>query len=618
MVHRQFTFSNVGRWSKPSVAKENQYSHWIRYNTFYGLVITTTLTTVLLAADFYEWRATGFFFHTVNDFPGTVALIVQLIASFFGLIHVAVVCRLINFALRIRLNRVSVSLDMLRTWMDMSIPRIDWDLPLRFFFPVMCIVLLSLVPSALWAGSIVPIIAPSRSTGMLLLPDYRDVSLIKEYPPEIGRAGPSLRNRRGLFTYSVGTQHTGNLLSSAASASSVGTRPRIHPKFDNTQYSYVGRSYGVGASVGLSDLIISSRAHVAGYIYQEQGYICNVSCIYNASTQFVLNGPLTEWVYAAEGNLPDSLESEEFSNYVGYDGASIVAIGVAHSENSPRKYLGIAAGENYKSLNTTQCEFSFTPTLFNITVDSINNNISVTPLETIPDFNPDRNLTRTVVRQFELMSNEVTSLYVSLLGDALNSSIAAFAMFHSTSNRNPISEQDAVLGGLQNSFTAMADDMLVSYASAQLMVGRTWTQHIATVYLYTMRFGQPMYIYLTFALNLAIVIAVAVEAWRTRGWKQLSRFNYLDPRDLIVAASRGGREVSAASDVMTADGKRRRMKRLWLLSDPDDGSGRLRIRLRNEGGHAAIVLGDGDRKEEDFEDGEERSGADEKKGFEFS
>ncbi|KAF1950982.1 hypothetical protein CC80DRAFT_576383 [Byssothecium circinans] len=578
-------------FSRSRYGKVARYSHWSRYNTFYGLLITSALATILLAADQFEWRATGVLFQVANRFPASVAFTVQLLAALFGVIHVAVVCKLLNYALRLRLTKASVSLDVLRTWVDLSIPRVDWDLPLRFFFPVLFMVVLSLVPAALWAGSITPLIDQTTGPGMLLIPSYEDVSMIKEYPMVIGKAGPSFRNQKGFFTYSPGQHLIGPLLSSAAAASSVGIKKQVHPKIDNTQFSYRGRSYGVGAPVGLMDQMISSNFQAAGYVYQEAGYLINVSCVYNLTSNFVLSGPVNEWIYAASGDLPDSDGGPEYSNYIGHDGKAIVAMGVAWSDRSPRRYLAIAAGEAYAFLNSTQCELDFTPTLFNVTVDLSNLNITVFPAQTITDFNPERNLTRTVVRQFELLSNDMTNLYVSLLGEALNSSIAAFNMSRSSASRDPFSEQEATLAGLTNSITAMADDMLVAYASAQLMVGRMFTPETARVYLYGLQFGQPAYIYSIFTLNLLIILAVLLEAVRTHGWRKLSRFNYLDPRDLIVAASRGGTSLAEAADEMAVDGGKKAQKHVWLLSDPDEGNGRLVVRMgADEQGHASIKV----------------------------
>jgi hypothetical protein len=578
-----------------------RYSHWQRYNTFYGLAFTTTLATMLLLAELKQWRVTGNLFVLANRFPGSVALVVQMLAAFFGLLHVAVISKLINYALRLRINKVNVSLDVLRTWVDLSIPHVNWDLPVRFFFPVLFFVFLSLVPAALWAGSMSPSVARTIGSGMLLVPSYEDISMIREYPMMIGAAGPSMRSRRGFFAYSVGQQQSGRLMGSAASASSIGRgQEHLHPKLDNTQFSYRGRSYGVGAPVGLMDQGLSSNTQIAGYQYQEAGYLANVTCMYNTTSDFKLSGPVSEWIYAASGNLPDSVGGGEYSNYIGHDGRAIVAMGVAYSEQSPRRYLAIAAGEAYGFLNNTQCEFDFIPMMFNVTVDIGMLNITVRPSTMMRDFNPQRNITRTVVRQFELMSNDMTNLYVSLLGEAFNSSIAAYKMSRASASRDPFTDEEATLAGLTNSITAMADDMLVAYASAQLMVGRMFTPQPARVYLYALQFGQPGYIYAIFTLNLLIICAVLAEAVRTYGWASLGSFNYLDPRDLIIAASRGGAEIAEAADQIVEKRDRKTLKHMWLLSDPDEGNGSLVVNMKgDEDGHMRITVaraGDGGLK----------------------
>jgi hypothetical protein len=155
----------------------------------------------------------------------------------------------------------------------------------------------------------------------------------------------------------------------------------------------------------------------------------------------------------------------------------------------------------------------------------------------------------------------------------------------------PFTDESATLAGLTNSVTAMADDMLVAYASAQLMVGKMFTQQPARVYLYALQFGQPGYIYAIFTLNLLIIFAVLVEAVRTYGWSALGRFNYLDPRDLIIAASRGGTEIAEAADEVVAKRDRKTLKHVWLLSDPDEGNGSLVVNMKgDEDGHMRIVV----------------------------
>ena len=581
----------------------NWYHYWTKHNAFHGLLITTALSSALLAADVLRSTVSESLYHNITTHRASVGLIVQLLSGLLGLVHVTVVCRLINYATLLRLNKSAVNLDILRTWVDMSLPRIEWDLPLRFFLPVSLVVTFSIVPSALWAGAITPTLTEDTTIGNLQVPSYSNISLIKEYPSEIGRAGPSLRTQLGFFTYSVGTQLTGNLLSSAASATTVDNSPRIHSKFDNTQFHYTGRSYGVGAAIGLSDNPITGIGLATGYTYQEAGYLANVSCAYNSSTDFLIKDNTgLKWLYVAAGNLPDSVELPEYSNYVGHSESAIVAIGVACSELSPRRFMAVTAGESYAFLNTTQCTFDFTPTLFNISVNLPNRTIAVMPGPGIPDFNPERNLTRTVVRQLELISNDLTNLYVSLLGDALNSSIGAWNI---SQGSRAVTEAEATLAGLTNSMVAMTDDMMAAYASAQLMVGRFSVGQTAVVQLSALRFGQTVYVYAIFGLNLAVLLLAVAEAVRTSGWKSLGGFNYLDPRHLVVAASRGGTEVAGAAEDLMADAVKMKTKekRMWLMSDPDDGAGELPVQLVSGGqgrgkDRYAIVLGQRTSKKE--------------------
>jgi hypothetical protein len=45
------------------------------------------------------------------------------------------------------------------------------------------------------------------------------------------------------------------------------------------------------------------------------------------------------------------------------------------------RMIGIAAGSDYATLNNTQCTIDFQPAQFNVTVDTINRNITVTPIK---------------------------------------------------------------------------------------------------------------------------------------------------------------------------------------------------------------------------------------------
>jgi hypothetical protein len=94
LMVRQFTFPPTERRPTGRDGRTSRYSHWHRYNTFYGLAFTTTLSTLLLLAELREWRVSGNFFRLANRFPASVALVVQMLAAFFGLLHVAVITKL--------------------------------------------------------------------------------------------------------------------------------------------------------------------------------------------------------------------------------------------------------------------------------------------------------------------------------------------------------------------------------------------------------------------------------------------------------------------------------------------------------------------------------------------
>ena len=144
------------------------------------------------------------------------------------------------------------------------------------------------------------------------------------------------------------------------------------------------------------------------------------------------------------------------------------------------------------------------------------------------------------MRQFELIANDQTSLYVSVIGDSFNSSIANYNSSVASNGSLGPSEASATLAGLTNSVTAMVDDLLVAYASAQLMIMNDSSLVSTTVDVKAFSTGSGLYIYLTFAINAFVVLVLMEEALRTRVWKNLLYFDYTDPRSLIIGASKGG------------------------------------------------------------------------------
>jgi hypothetical protein len=278
------------------------------------------------------------------------------------------------------------------------------------------------------------------------------------------------------------------------------------------------------------------------YTYEEDGYGTAVRCSYNVSSQYVITDTLgLDMLYAAQGKLPNSNEPE-YSVMVGHTKDAIVSMGVGRNRTDPRRIVAIASGNSYQNLNSTQCTLDYVPTKFRVTVGLQERNITVTPVVELPSvvyqpFSAEANLTSVVTRQLEIISNAQTNLYVSLVGNSLNASIADYITAHESASDQPISLLDATLPGLSNALVAMIDDMLVAYGSAQLMIAKQYTPVPAVFKSTAMRIGQNSYIYATLAVNCVILILLISEGIRTRGWTQVVVLEYSDPAALIVATS---------------------------------------------------------------------------------
>ena len=351
--------------------------------------------------------------------------------------------------------------------------------------------------------------------------------------------------QKGVFGYSPGMRLLGSLLASGASATTVDGGVRQYAKLDNTRFTYYGRSYGVGASVGLADESVAVNSLAKSYSFQERGLRADVGCIYNSSTKYVIGGEVDPNIYPVSGYLPNSGDFDEYSEYYSNSGGSkIVSIGVSRKQESSQRIIGIAAGSDYAFLNATQCNVEFLPTLCNVSVGLVDQSINVSEVSTGTDFTARENLTYALIRQFELISNDQTSLYLSLLGESFNSSIASYNLSVSARNGSPPTEISATLVGLANSITAMIDDLLVAYASAQLLIANDSTPTPATIQVQAFVFGSAIYVYLIYAINTAVILVLFQEAFRTRNWKGLSDFDYMDPRSLIIGSSMGGKAVA--------------------------------------------------------------------------
>ncbi|KAM0428867.1 hypothetical protein ACHAPT_006667 [Fusarium lateritium] len=518
------------------------------YNTFIALIVTTPVCTALLCLSLNDTLFSGQFLNFVTANRPSVQFGVQILANMLSVLQVIVICRIINLGVRRRLKTHSMSLDQLRAWKDAMIPRINWDLPFGYIALLGLFVSVSMIFSAIWAAAMTPVETDERIGGSIQIPSWSNTTFIKEYPSEVGGVGPTKHTALGKFSYSVGMQMLGSLLAGAATASPIHNSSRTHEKIDSTGYSYVGRSYGVGSSAGLGKVNFKEGRDLLGWRYQEEGYVATVNCIYNKSADFGFH-PQEGFIWSAEGQMPDSDDGNEYSNYVGFgEGRNMVAIGVAHFKSHDvkvapvRKYISFVGGFFYQFLDLAQCEVNFEPTRFNVTVNQLGKNITVEPTNDtgVPDIDPTRWLKGVLLRQFELIANDETNLYVSTVGSAFNTSITDHRLRLEMNGTTKLSEKEINLQGIENAVTSMVDDMLVAYASAQFMVGGFKDEVDGSVRVTAVAIGEKRFAIAAFALNMVVACLFLLEAFRTRGWKDLPEFDPSDIRHVMIAASEGG------------------------------------------------------------------------------
>jgi hypothetical protein len=227
-----------------------------------------------------------------------------------------------------------------------------------------------------------------------------------------------------------------------------------------------------------------------------------------------------------------------------------------------RNILAIATGGNtigpYGSFNQTQCEIKFLPTVFEILADVANSLITVSPVGnmTTSDIDPTSEIfgqglgtiPTWVMRQFELLSLVDTSLYTSVVGDALvaNSHIAEEAMLKEL-NATQLSDdqtREARLIALEDSITAMLDGVLLALSSAQLFLAPVppggKSQEVPVTYSFeAYKIGQASYIYASAGISVLLLLWWAVECVRIRFWDGLTEWDYRDMDYLIKAARKG-------------------------------------------------------------------------------
>ena len=583
-------------------AKESKL---VRLLPLLELMIPTA--TSLLLYCFGDWQTTGIIHGLVKNNQATSQSLVQIISHILGLLQVSSLCAVMNLSMRYRIMHGSVALQVLSFLVASSTARIDFYLPRRLLLLNGAFVAATFLPAALWAPAISPMtVLKSQEQGHQLLPAYTEGTRAY-WDSQFQVRGPGrnvynindhcslINDKRGLVPSCPVPTLQGLLLLSASSATTLDGGPRNHSKLDNPNWEYVGRSFGAGSSVGKPDEgIVDDR--VLYYNYTESGYLVDVSCIKNSTSNFHLrleqsvqnnisvseyqrtyhpdmpfNHSWDSWpdiwltysIYYLDGYLPNSITGtpELYPSISWHEGYENITAWAAVA-NSDRNMIAVAAGSRlYRELDQIQCEVFFRPTVFDVTVSRIQRSIAVEaqPSVKAEDIDPDGHLRANVMHSINLLSRMSPSLYVSVLGETLNRNVERMRK-----QRPGLNLTQSVTSAVADSFTAIIDDILVAYGASQIVNAQDTTSTVAHGLMEATQFGHPLYRSSVLVLNFLVILIVLVEIARTRCWKYLTRFNILDIKSAIVAASAG------ESGIVRAVWARHRSKGTRWAGDPTD------------------------------------------------
>ena len=496
---------------------------------------------------------------------------------------------IINLSSRAYMSQSPFSLDLVKFFSALTAHNVDNSLPWLYSLPVIIFVTITLLPSALWAGAITPVNSLRPSTRPIQLPGWKNTTTLKNNYHSNFRNLYQLITDEGLFTYKPEFDLQGSMLGTAAQASNHSGGISSHARLDKTGYVYDARSFGVGASVGLMDQAFPTTTK--SYNYTELGLQSHTSCIYNDTADLSVGSDLLPQddgylyqLFDVQGNLPVAGESMFVeATAFGFNPGQTVSLFTA--TNGLNNTLGIIAGggsgENqyYGPLNNVQCDIIFSPMTFSLSVDRTHRTISVFPIDDV-DMPPYGQLViNRTLDAMSTMSMVLTTAYVSMLGQVLMHNIANVPVV-------PGNISASNLLGVSDAVDSFIDNILLAYASADLMITKDFVPSNVTSEEAAIVFGTPVYIYLVFITNLISFLVYIAEALRTRGWRDLTTFNYMDVKTVIVATSMGGTGIADKVNTLHEENDSS-----WRAERKDRIAGQIHAQLeRSSQGVAAIVV----------------------------
>lgn len=422
---------------------------WTFWALTAGLAATIALSAFLLVVTYTHKTFGGRFHDTIITGRATVQIFVQVISHLLSLIQVFALLWLFKLYTIEWIRRGPVALDCLKWWNSVSTLQLDRSLPWHFLLsliiliskcPVMLLVGwqcytnvyflpgLSFVPGAFWAGAITPIVTTETIKGNFSIPYYGLDPQSLFWNQSIGASTSNVtRLSSGSFSYSPVRTILGSMLDSAAAATAPTANNQTHRKLDNTGYTFQGRSFGVGASVGLAEPL--QHTGLQSYTFVESGLMANITCWYNRTMDFHVSQPPAYsdgYPLFWYGCGVISSGGFECIRVPGDGDSEVVVMGGDPYEGHSQ--WAIATGRTaikYSAINQTSCEVYFNKQGFSIMVDRATHFITVTPLQnTSEQFDPSmeslslaaRMLQFNVVQQIGMVVQTSASLLFTPLG----------------------------------------------------------------------------------------------------------------------------------------------------------------------------------------------------------
>ncbi len=517
-----------------------------------AFIVPCSANILVLSLRASNWHSENLLRDIIVNYHIFVAPVVQVLSTILASLQLYVIFTTFEFSSRTHLTRSDATLNTIRFWASVSSKSLNLNLPLKNVLLLLTIVAISTIPASLWAASITPqLSSTSKNLKTLAIPLLGQDGFTHNVNGNYLTHCLTLSNSQyGTFSGCPATQFYSNIVSSARAASA----PKQNiSRFDTTQNIYIGRSYGIAAAVGLTDSGLSEndkagRSYATAYNYTEIGFQTEISCSYikNSPWQIHLlqNGTDDEgipYIYQAADTGQNGLGF--YSTWSLHDDSDIVAWTTNGVVNytQPLGIIYIAAGQKYSLLSNISCWVDFRPKEFGVTVDKVEKNIRVSPgRDFIGALDPDFHLRNIAMEQLGIVSQVSTTLYFSAIGDALLASM--------TNSKSPNSKTSN-LATVADSFANMLDAILLALTSTQTQLpgfetNSSLSQQVPVYLEVTVaRIGNLTFIIAISVLNFMVALILLLSMIRSRFWKDLPRFSYLDVGSVIVASGVDGRGI---------------------------------------------------------------------------